>query len=206
MPDRVEALPLREKPRRVELRVQDPFLVVQRAGEIGAVGRENGAAAATEQTGAVELRLQREVVGIRGRPLERARRYDVRAALACDMHEGRLPRIAVVGGRGDVDLDAGLVQREARERHVVLPAHEAADAPEAGLDRVQPAAVALPPDQPLVVRGHELAVVERERAVGRVVEERVVDRARPLRLHLVHAGDEPDAELSRARGEPLLGG
>ena len=48
-------------------------------------------------------------------------------------------------------------------------------------------------------------MVERERAVGRVVEERVVDRPRPLGLDLVHAGDEPDPELARARAEALLG-
>ena len=56
VPDRIEALPLREDARRVELRVQDPLLVVQRTGEIRAVGREDRAAAAAEHAGAVELR------------------------------------------------------------------------------------------------------------------------------------------------------
>ena len=96
--------------------------------------------------------------------------------LARDVHERRLPGVAVVGGRGDVDLDAGLVEREARERHVVLPADQAAEPAERRLDRAQPAAVALAPDEPLVVRRHELAVVERQLAVGRVVEQRVVER------------------------------
>jgi len=47
--------------------------------------------------------------------------------------------------------------------------------------------------------------MERERAVGRVVEQRVVDRSGALGLDLVHAGDEPDTELARACGEALLG-
>ena len=115
----------------------------------------------------------------------------------------RLPRVAVVGGRGDVDLDARLVEREAGERHVVLPADQAAEPAERRLDRAQPTPVALAPDEPLVVRRHELAVVERELALRRVVEERVVERARPLRVRLVDPDDEPDAVLARDRGEPV---
>ena len=76
---------------------------------------------------------------------------------------------------------------------------------EAGLDRLEAAAVALAPDEPLVVGGHELAVVERELAGRRVVEERVVDRPRPLGLDLVDAGDDPDAELLRRGGDAALG-
>jgi hypothetical protein len=34
VPDRVESLPLCEQPARIELRVQDSLLVVQRTGEI----------------------------------------------------------------------------------------------------------------------------------------------------------------------------
>ena len=133
------------------------------------------------------------------------RRDDVRAALARDVDERLLPGVAVVGGRRDVDLDAGLVERDARERHVVLPADQAAEPAEAGLDRVEAAAVALAPDEPLVVRRHELAVVEGELAGRRVVEERVVDRPGPLGLDLVDAGDDPDAELLRRRADPPLG-
>jgi len=62
--DRVEALPLREQPRRVELGVENPLLVVQRPGEVRAVRREDRTAAATEQPGAVELGAQREVVRV----------------------------------------------------------------------------------------------------------------------------------------------
>src|SRR5207248_179594 len=102
-------------------------------------------------------------------------------------------------------LDARLVQRYARERHVVLPADEAAEPAETGLDRTETATVALAPDQALMVRGHELAVVEGELAGRRVVEERVVDRPRPLWLYLVDAGDDPDPELLRRRSDAPLG-
>jgi hypothetical protein len=89
--------------------------------------------------------------------------------------ERLLPRVAVVGGRGDVDLDARLVERDARERHVVLPADQPADAAETGLDRLEPAAVALAPDEPLVVVGTSLRWWSAS-SPRRVVEERVVDR------------------------------
>ena len=111
-------------------------------------------------------------------------RDDEGARLAREVDERGLPFVRVVRGRGDVDLEPGLVQREARERHVVLPADQPAEAAERRLDRPQAPPVALPPDQPLVVRGHELAVVEREAALGVVVEQRVVERPRALRVDL----------------------
>jgi hypothetical protein len=54
-----------------------------------------------------------------------------------------------------------------------------------------------------VVRRDELAVVERERALRVVVEERVVERPRPLRVDLGHAGHEPDAVLARDLAEAV---
>ena len=130
---------------------------------------------------------------------------DERPRLARDMDERRLPGVAVVGGRGDVDLDAGLVEREARERHVVLPADQPADPAEWRRDRAQALAVALSPDEALVVRRHELAVLQRERAVGSVVEERVVERRGARGVDLGDAGDDPDAVRSRGRADPRLG-
>ena len=65
------------------------------------------------------------------------------------------------------------------------------------MHRSEPAAVTRSPDQALVVRRHQLAVVEREPAVRTVEEQRVVERPGPLWLDLGHAGHEPD---------PVLGG
>src|SRR5947207_10579699 len=118
---------------------------MERAGKVRAVGREDRAAAVAEQVRPREV--ERKTVGIRRCPLEVAWRNDVRAALARDVHERRLPDVTVVCGRCDVDLDTGLVDGEPRERHVVLPADEAADAAEAGLDGMEPTAVPLAPDQ-----------------------------------------------------------
>src|SRR5262245_30962751 len=115
----------------------------------------------------------------------------------------RLPAVAVIGGRGDVDLDARLVERETRERHVVLPADQAAKPAEVRLDRAQALAVARAPDESLVVRRDELAVLERERAVGSVVEERVVERPGPLGVALGDACDEPGLVLVRDLPEPV---
>ena len=122
------------------------------------------------------------------------------------MHKRRLPLVLVGGCRGDVELDPRLVERETRQRHAILPADQAAEAAESRLDSGQAAAVALTPDEALVVRRHKLAVVEREQAIGRVDEERVVDRPRSLRLDLVDAGDEPDAQRLRGRAEARSAG
>ena len=155
---------------------------------------------------AVERVAEREVLRIGRGALEVARGDHERARLPRDVDERRLPAVGVVGRRSHVDLDAGLVEREARERHVVLPADEPAEPAEAGLDRPQAPPVALAPHEPLVVRGHELAVVERQAALGVVVEERVVERAGALRVDLGDAGDEPDAVLARDFPEPVGGG
>jgi hypothetical protein len=63
--DRVEALPFGEQARRVELCVEDALLVVERAGEIRAVGREDGAAAAADRSRALDLGREWKVVWIR---------------------------------------------------------------------------------------------------------------------------------------------
>jgi hypothetical protein len=73
MANRIEALPLRKQRSRIELRVQDPFFVVQRPRKVRAVGREDRAAAPTEHAGAVELSAQRKVGRVRGRVLDRTR-------------------------------------------------------------------------------------------------------------------------------------
>src|SRR6266511_4999943 len=92
-----------------------------------------------------------------------------------------VPCLAVVGSRCEIDLDAVLVEGKARERHQVLPADQTADRTELALDRLEPVAVAEPPDEAFVVRGHQLAVVERQLALWLVDEQRVVDRS-PLQL------------------------
>src|SRR5207244_8877296 len=97
------------------------------------------------------------------------------------------PRLGIVRGRREVDVDSRLVERGARELHAVLPADETADLPQTGVDRLQAAPVAESPDHALVIRGHQLAMVDRELAVGREDEQRVVERAA---LELVDADGE----------------
>src|SRR5205814_6189023 len=93
-----------------------------------------------------------------------------------------------------------LVGREPGERHEILPADQPADAPDRGLDRLEPGAVALAPDQPLVVRWHELAMVQRELAFRPVEQERVVDRPA---VELVRADGEPETVLASDLAEPI---
>ena len=106
----VEALALFVQPVGFEVRVEDAFLAVERPGEVVAFGPEDRAAAAAEQVVAVEQVAEREVVGVRSRTLVVGGRDDERARLPRDVHERRLPGVAVVGGGGDVDLDPGLVE------------------------------------------------------------------------------------------------
>src|SRR5437588_5135075 len=118
------------------------------------------------------------------------------------MPDRLVPVLRVVRRRSEVDLDPGLVERETRERHQVLPADEPADPAEVGLDRLEPLAVAETPDEPLVVRRHELPVVDDEPRVRAEDEQRVVERAAG---ELVGADGEPDALLARDACEPLGG-
>ena len=106
VPGRVEPLALLGEASGIELGIEDPLFVVERPGQIGAVGAEDGAAAAAEDPAPLELVTEREVRRIGLGPLEVARRDHERARLARDVDERRLPGIAVVGGRGDVELDA----------------------------------------------------------------------------------------------------
>jgi hypothetical protein len=55
VPDRVEALPLGEQERRVELGVEDPLFPMEGAGEVGAARREDRATAAAKPLDAFEL-------------------------------------------------------------------------------------------------------------------------------------------------------
>ena len=64
----IEALPLLGEARRIELGVEDSLLVVERAGEIRAVGTEDRAASPAEDVAPLELVEKREVRRIRARP------------------------------------------------------------------------------------------------------------------------------------------
>ena len=82
-----------------------------------------------------------------------------------------VPVLRVVGRGRKVDLHTVLVEGGARERHQVLPADQASDLAEIRRDGFQPLAVAQSPDEALVVRRHELAVMESELSGRRVEEE-----------------------------------
>jgi hypothetical protein len=203
MADRIESLALLEQPVRVELGVEDPLLVVHRTGEIVAVRSEDGAAAAADHIDALELAAEGEVVRVGARTLEVTRADDEGARLTGDVDERRLPSLAVVGGRREVDLHARVVQGEARERHVVLPADQAADACDLRVDRVQAVTVSLTPDQAFVIRRDELAVLEQKPSVCTVDEQRVVERPRPVRLDLRYTRREHDYVLARNVADPV---
>ncbi len=81
------------------------------------------------------------------------------------------------GKLGDVDLLVLRHQRVAGERVVVLPAGQRADAPHRSVHHLQPGAVALAPDHPLMEGRRDLAALQPQRAVGVEDQLRVVERA-----------------------------
>ena len=192
MPGRVEALPLRQEHLGVEVRVEDALLVPERPGEVRAVGREDGGAATADSSSPSASGTSSGSSTHAGRRSTRGRRRATRGRCGASSRATS----PVLCGRSEVELDAALVEREARKRHEVLPADQAADAAEVGLDCPEPAAVAEAPDHALVVRRHELAVVQRELAVRPVEQERVVDRAA---VELVRADRQPEPVLARRR-------
>src|SRR4029077_6342749 len=58
-------------------------------------------------------------------------------ALPGDVAQGRHPHVGVVPGGCQVDVDALGVEGGTGERHVVLPADEPAEPPEAGVDDLE---------------------------------------------------------------------
>src|SRR5947199_4020143 len=87
---------------------------------------------------------------------------DVDAPLLRDVPERRDPGLAAVPGGGDVDLDPHGVEGVARQRHVVLPADEAAHPAERQVVDGERAAVPLAVHQPLAGGGDELPVLAEE--------------------------------------------
>src|SRR5437868_976467 len=95
-------------------------------------------------------------------------------AFISDVTEGRLPGCSGVRRRCQMDLLALRVERLTGKGHQILPAEQAAYARSIQFDCCERASISLPPDGPLLVRGHQLPVMQHQFA-GRVeYQERVV--------------------------------
>jgi nitrilase len=81
------------------------------------------------------------------------------APFAGDVSQRRLPGIASVGGRRQINLHTLAVQRHARQRHVVLPADQPAQPAQPRVQHRQGAAVPFAPDQALGGSGLEFAML-----------------------------------------------
>ena len=102
---------------------------------------------------------------------------EIAPALERDVLHGGLPLGVVIRVRRDVERHALFIQRRACQRHIALPADEAAHrAPRRVHDREIPA-VGVAPDHALCPGGLELAVHGRERAVRAEDEVGIVERA-----------------------------
>src|SRR5438477_625233 len=85
-------------------RREHPFLVPEWPREVAAVGAEDRGPAAPDQLRPVG---ERHVVGVARGALEDAGRDHEAAGLAGDVLDRLVPLLAVVGGRGEVELDPG---------------------------------------------------------------------------------------------------
>src|SRR5438552_17380555 len=98
-----------------------------------------------------------------------------------DVAEGRLPGCPGIRRRCQMDLLAVRVQRLTCKRHQVLPAEQSAYTSSIQFDCCERASISLPPDGPLLVRGHQLAVMQQQFAVGVEYKKRVVQCSAAVR-------------------------
>ena len=125
-----------------------------------------------------------------------------RVALVGHVAEGRLPGCARVRCRRQVDLLALSVQCLTGKRHQVFPAEQSADPDSIQLDCHQRASVALPPDSPLLVRGHQLPVMQHQFAAGIEYKQGVVEGPAAVgALPFGYANRQRDAGAPRGLGK-----
>src|SRR5437764_4020965 len=120
---------------RIDLAEQEPLLLVQRAGDDLAIRIDDHAVARVHPSRRRNVYIGLEAQAVReiGRSHRTAAADDVHAALLGDVAERRDPRLTSVPGRSGVDVHTIVVQGLPRERHVVLPADQAAEPPDRGI-------------------------------------------------------------------------
>src|SRR5690606_13394077 len=91
--------------------------------------------------------------------------YDVDATLFGDVPDGREPGFAAIPCRRDIDLRAPCVHGVARQRHVILPADQAAEFAQRGIVHAQCTAVTLRPCQAFARSRNQLAVLAHDLAL-----------------------------------------
>ena len=200
VPGRVEALPLRPEDGRVELGVEDPLLVVERAGEVRAAGAEDRRAAAADRADA-----RRAGGGAGSRPGRRPRAGSGTARSRTRATRGRCGRASPATRRRRRRSRRCRARRPTRRAR---SARAACSSPSRSARRCRPSGVGIarrpsPSPWPQTSRSWFVGTSLRCRAAsepsGRVREERVVERRRPLRVELGDAGHDPDAVLPRER-------
>ena len=120
------------------------------------------------------------------------------------MSHGGDPGLSPVPRRRDEHLGAPRAQRVASERHVGLPAEQAAELAEGEVVDFKVAPVPDSPDEPFATGGHELAMLAEDRAVGADVEQGIID-GRPTRLgvQLIDADRHRHARFASGLAEPV---
>ena len=120
----------------------------------------------------------------------------VAASFQRDVADRRLPALAGVSRRRQVELDPPVVERGPRQGHVVLPADEPADAAQLGRRRTQPFTISFAPDQALAGGWLQLAVVVEQFAVRTPEKKRAVEGAGGDLIPLDEADGKIDLQVS----------
>ena len=147
--------------------------------------------------------MRLELLRERRRAHKRAGGEDVAASLERIVSTRDLQHLLHRRPGGDVNVLTGFMKCLTRQRHPVLPAHEATDSHgpvgRRNVDGPHAIPVSRAPHEALGVRGNELAVVIEERAVGAEREQRIEERAacRSMLDALDDADDERDAVTRR---------
>ena len=105
-----------------------------------------------------------------------AREYEA-TSLDGDVADSGEPRVAGVGGRCAIELDALAIHGGAEQGHIVFPADDCAEFAEWSRKYGQGRAVAIAPDEALRSGRHELAVLAEESAVRGEKEDGAIESA-----------------------------
>src|ERR671911_780697 len=128
----------------------------------------------------------------------------VHPPLLGDVPEGGQPGLAPVPGGSEVNLHSPGIQGITRQRHVVLPADQAAKLTEGGVVHLEGAAVTLCPDHAPGGGWYQLLVLAQQVALGIDVEQGVVQASvARLRVTLVQAHYHVNAGLPSGPTELL---
>src|SRR5262249_30355574 len=120
------------------------------------------------------------------------------------MPKGRLPRVARIRSRSQIDLNPLRVQRYTGKWHVVFPTNQTAHSSGIGFQNLQCAAIPFSPNEPLPAGWFQLTVTMKQLPIRSEVQQCAVERtAAYLAFTLDDSNHRIDAGLAAGRCQGL---